>query len=298
MSDFHAPTLEDRNWFCQRMQWSGFRGCEYNFTNTFLWNEAFRQDIIRIGYFASVRLTDAKGTRYLYPAGRGNVAEAIEALKRDATELQIPFWLIGLTDEGRSTLDNLFPGRFSYQENRGMFDYLYLVDRLADLPGKHLHAKRNHIRRFEEHYPDWRFELLTAENLPECREMDEIWYRQNHSEGDTLSDEAKALRKAFSCFRELGLEGGLIRAGGRVVAFAIGDRMGADTYDIHFEKAFSDIQGAYAIINREYARWIRSHHGGVVYINRENDMDVEGLRKAKLSYRPDLLLTKYSALER
>jgi hypothetical protein len=297
MTEFRAPTPDDKQWFCDRMLWSGFRGCEYNFSNTFLWNEVYRQDIARLGDFASVRLTDANGTRYLYPAGRGDPAGVIEALKQDADDLHIPFRLIGVTDEGCGTLGRLFPGRFAFQENRGMSDYLYLVDRLADLPGKHLHAKRNHIRRFEENFPDWRFEALNAENLPECLAMDEGWYRQNHVEGDTLPQEAKALRKGLACFRELGLEGGLIRAGGRVVAFAVGDRMGVDTYDIHFEKAFSEVQGAYTVINREYARWIRAHHGGVVYINRENDLDVPGLRKAKLSYRPDLLLAKYTAVE-
>lgn len=297
MSDFHAPTLGDKQWFCDRMFWSGYRGCEYNFSNTYLWNEVYRQEIASIGDFASVRLTDPNGTRYLFPAGRGDLRATIEFLKQDADSLGIPFRLIGVTQQGHEKLGRLFPGRFACEENRAMFDYLYQVDKLADLPGKHLHAKRNHIRRFEENNPDWRFEVLTAENLPDCLAMDDVWYEQNHVEGDTLNLEAKALRKAFSCFHELGLEGGLIRAGGRVVAFAIGDRMGVDTYDIHFEKAFSEIQGAYAIINREYARWIRAHHGGIVYINRENDLDEEGLRKAKLSYKPDLLLAKCTAVE-
>ena len=96
-------------------------------------------------------------------------------------------------------------------------------------------------------------------------------------------------------FEALGLEGGLIRINGSVAAFTIGDRLNGDTYDVHFEKAYAGIQGAYAMINREFARWVREHHPDIKYLNREEDMGVEGLRKAKESYYPDLLLEKYTA---
>ena len=94
----------------------------------------------------------------------------------------------------------------------------------------------------------------------------------------------------------LGLEGGLIRVYGEVVAFTIGDRLSADTYDVHFEKAYGELQGAYAMINREFARWVREHHPEVKYLNREDDMGVPGLRKAKESYYPDLLVEKHTAI--
>ena len=75
----------------------------------------------------------------------------------------------------------------------------------------------------------------------------------------------------------------------------MGDLLSADTYDVHFEKAYGELQGAYAMINREFARRVRQRHPQVRYLNREDDMGVEGLRKAKESYYPDLMVEKFSA---
>ena len=85
---------------------------------------------------------------------------------------------------------------------------------------------------------------------------------------------------------------------GEVVAFTMGDRLNSDTYDVHFEKAYGELQGAYAMINREFARWVRAKHPNVRYLNREDDMGVEGLRKAKESYYPDRMVEKYAATQR
>ena len=107
-----------------------------------------------------------------------------------------------------------------------------------------------------------------------------------------------ALRLALAHYDELGLEGGLIRVYGEVVAFTIGDILSSDTYDVHFEKAYGERQGAYAAINQQFARWVREHHPQVRYLNREDDMGVEGLRKAKESYYPDRMVEKHSAVWR
>ena len=93
----------------------------------------------------------------------------------------------------------------------------------------------------------------------------------------------------------LEMEGGLLRVNGQVVAFTMGSRVSDDTFDVQFEKALTQVEGAYPMINREFARWVRAHHPEIVYLNREDDMGEENLRKAKLSYHPDLLLEKYVA---
>ena len=144
------------------------------------------------------------------------------------------------------------------------------------------------------------FEPLTDANIPECIAMDNAWFAQRDSEMEAeekkqLGYENDAVHDALRNFDALGLIGGLIRAGGQVVAFSLGDRLGTDTFDVHFEKAFGDIQGAYAVINREMARYVRQTYPDVVYLNREDDVGIEGLRKAKLSYYPDILLEKYTA---
>ena len=218
-------------------------------------------------------------------------------------ERRQPLRLVCLTTRQMEELDRLMPGRFAYEADRDGFDYLYDIDRLADLTGKKLHAKRNHINRFMDNNPSWVYEEITPQTLPECLEMDQEWYRRSMvregaAEERDLGDEGIALRTAMDHYHALGLEGGLIRVYGEVVAFTMGDRLNSDTYDVHFEKAYGELQGAYAMINREFARWVRAKHPNVRYLNREDDMGVEGLRKAKESYYPDRMVEKYAATQR
>ncbi|WP_130848189.1 DUF2156 domain-containing protein [Intestinimonas timonensis] len=300
MIEFHKPQLTDKPWVDELLRRADHRGCEYNFTNLFVWSDAYDQRIARVGDFLVTHLCGALGCSYIYPAGSGDIAPVLTALEEDATERGVPFRLVCLTQPQIQELDTLFPGRFTFEADRDGFDYLYDIDRLADLGGKKLHAKRNHINRFIENNPSWVYEDITPESLPECLEMDKEWYRRSMvreglAEERDLGDEGRALRLAMEHYHALGLEGGLIRVYGEVVAFTMGDLLSSDTYDVHFEKAYGELQGAYAMINREFARRIRQRHPQVRYLNREDDMGVEGLRKAKESYYPDLMVEKYSA---
>ena len=300
MIEFHKPQLTDKPWVDELLRRADHRGCEYNFTNLFVWSDAYDQRIARVGDFLVTHLCGALGCSYIYPAGSGDIAPVLTALEEDATERGVPFRLVCLTQPQIQELDTLFPGRFTFEADRDGFDYLYDIDRLADLGGKKLHAKRNHINRFIENNPSWVYEPITRESLPECMEMDREWYRRSMvreglAEERDLGDEGRALRLAMEHYHALGLEGGLIRVYGEVVAFTMGDLLSSDTYDVHFEKAYGELQGAYAMINREFARRIRQRHPQVRYLNREDDMGVEGLRKAKESYYPDLMVEKYSA---
>ena len=130
--------------------------------------------------------------------------------------------------------------------------------------------------------------------------MNELWHRENEGyEGEeTFEEDGVALQKCMAHYDQMGLDGLLLRSeGGKVLAFTMGEPMGAgDTYDVHFEKAFAEVPGAYPLINREFARWVQVRYPQVRYLNREDDMGVEGLRQAKKSYYPDLLLEKYSAV--
>lgn len=172
--------------------------------------------------------------------------------------------------------------------------------------GKKLHGKRNHIRRFEESHPDWQVEQITMDNLAECAEMDLEWNRRYRSldaageeaEARTRLDERHAMSRAFAHYEALGMDGLLLRTGGKVVAFTMGSPISADTFDVHFEKAYGEIQGAYPMINREFARWLQANRPGVRWLNREDDMGLEGLRKSKESYYPDRMVEKSAAIRR
>lgn len=301
MIEFRMPQLADKAWIDQLLRRSDYRGCEYNFTNLFAWKDAYRHQVARLEDFLVVHLCGGLGCSYLYPAGSGDWKAVISALQADAEERGQPLRLVCLTLEQTQALEALFPGRFRFAPDRDGWDYLYEIDRLADLGGKKLHGKRNHINRFLENNPTWVYEPITPDSLAECLEMDKEWYRRSMiregaAEERDLGDEGRALRLAIEHYHALGLEGGLIRVYGEVVAFTMGDMLSSDTFDVHFEKAYGELQGAYAMINREFARWVRERHPEVRYLNREDDMGVEGLRKAKESYYPDLMVEKYSAV--
>lgn len=297
MIEFREPEKSDKSWVDALLVHGSERGCEYNFTNLYAWNGPYDQEVARLDDFLLVRLCGSLGCSYLYPVGRGDVRTAIDALSADFRPCGKPLQLVCLSPEHKKELEGLYPGKFRYEADRDGFDYLYEIDRLADLTGKKLHNKRTQINHFLEEHPDWTFEEITPENLPECRKMDEEWYRENrgYQGDDTLVDEGAALKLAFDAYEELGLDGGLLRSGGKVIAFSMGDHLTADTYDVHFEKAFSAITGAYTMMNREFARFVREQYPRVQYLNREDDMGVAGLRQAKESYYPDLMAEKYSA---
>jgi len=297
---FHTPAAEDKGWIDPILASSPTRACEYHFTTIYLWGSHLHKAVARVGDRLVMRLFQGEQVRYLFPAGSGPLEPAIWAMEEDARACGVPLRMICLPQEFREELETAMPGQFSFRENRNTADYLYRVDKLADLSGRKLHGKRNHIHRFDDKFPDWMFEPLTEGNAAECVAMEQEWYTKRMEELDpvqreNLRHETAAVQEALGRFRELGLEGGLIRGEGRVLAFALGSPLGEDCFDIHFEKAFGDIQGAYTVITREMARHVRRRYPQVVWLNRGEDMGVEGLRKAKLSYYPDELLTKYSA---
>ena len=140
-------------------------------------------------------------------------------------------------------------------------------------------------------------ETLTPANIDAVREMAAKWYeaRLAHDPQADFHLEQRALRRALDRFEVLGLEGMVLYDGDRVIAFSIASQLSTDTMDVHFEKALEDVDGAYTAINQAFAQHLRDKHLHIRYLDREEDMGIEGLRKAKLSYCPDHLTEKYWA---
>ena len=306
MIAFRDPEIGDRQWVEERFRASGNQGCEYSFSTLFLWSGAYQQQVAPMDGFVLERLRGKLGAGYLFPAGSGPLEPVLSALEKDAAERGEPCRFFCVTPEQAERLEQLRPGQYAFQSDRDGWDYLYALDRLAGLGGKKLHGKRNHIRRFEESHPDWQVEQITMDNLAECAEMDLEWNRRYRSldaageeaEARTRLDERHAMSRAFAQYEALGMDGLLLRTGGKVVAFTMGSPISADTFDVHFEKAYGEIQGAYPMINREFARWLQANRPGVRWLNREDDMGLEVLRKSKESYYPDRMVEKSAAIQR
>lgn len=292
--EFRSIVLADKQWIQPLFDMSGFRSEEYNFGFCYIWRDVFHYQAARLG---DRLLLKAEGEKrkpsYAFPPGSGDPVPAIEAMMRDAQAAGYPFTFHIVLEEERKLLEVLYPDKFEFRALTDYFDYVYDAESLITLRGKKLHSKRNHVNRFKQSYPDWAYEEITPENMPEVIKMSEEWCIINECHAtQTGHDEACAVHRALTDFFSLDMDGGLIRTGGKVVAFSIGERLTADTYLVHIEKAFSEYQGSYTIINQEFAA---RNCEGYLYIDREDDSGQPGLRKAKLSYRPAFMVEKYAA---
>ena len=302
MISFEPPSLSDRCWATALAALEGPPLCDYSFPVLFCWQQTYGFQIARLNRRMLVRLESSRGPAYLWPVGDGDPTPALEALTREAHSQGHPLRLICLGQYHKNWLADRYPGRFAFAEVRDSFDYLYSVDRLADLPGKKLHAKRNHIHQLDDHCPGWTWAPLTEEDIPDCLAMSEDWYQEARLRDtpdalSTLEDEHRALCLAMEYRRPLGLEGVVLRWQGEVFAFALGAPLTDTVFDVHFERARNDIQGAYPAVNRSFAQYVRNRYPRIRYLNREDDMGIEGLRKAKLSYYPDYLQVNFCAVE-
>jgi hypothetical protein len=181
--------------------------------------------------------------------------------------------------------------------DRDSFDYIYSIDDLADLKGRKFQKKRNHLNRFRENHPTCQALPLDESTRVAAFCLLRRWY-ENRKTTDPHKDfhlEQIALERAFAFQAPLGIEGMVLLENGEPLALAMGSRLNADTFDIHFEKAREDIDGAYAAINQAFASYLREKYPELRWLNREDDLGLEGLRKAKLSYNPDHLVEKYWA---
>ena len=291
MIDFRSIKIEDRPWIDERLKEADFRGCEYSFVNNFIWQKPYNINFANINGFYCLS-SGKESSVYTYPAGKGDIKPVIEALMNEAKEKGEKFVLRGITAENVEKLKELFPDKFDFEPKRDEFDYLYEVSRLSTLSGRKLHGKRNHIARFKDN-PNWVYEPITEENIAECYEMNKEWGKLYGGENeDSLKDELFAVKEAFDHFFELKMLGGIIRQDGKIVAYTMASHLNSDTLDVNIEKAFHSIQGAYPMINQQF---ILNACQDFEYVNREEDTGDEGLRKAKLSYVPDILLEKYTA---
>ena len=199
-----------------------------------------------------------------------------------------------MLEEDRQELENWFPGQFLFRTSRDNFDYVYGIDDLADLRGRKFQKKRNHFNRFQAEHPDYRVAPLDGCNMPAAQCMVDEWYANRLREdphGDYLLENI-AMARAFRSYGPLGMEGLVLEEDGRVLAVTMGSKLAENTFDIHFEKAREDVDGAYTAINCEFARYLRLKYPQIRYLDREDDLGLEGLRKAKLSYNPTVLLEK------
>lgn len=265
--------------------------CENAFANLIIWGDAYNNMIAEKDGILFIKSGREGHESFRLPVG-GDLKKGIELLKEYAKGEPLRFW----AQEGPRLQEftELYGQDYQAEPNRDAFDYIYPSKALALLEGKKYHSKRNHINAFSKRFV-WKYEPITDENLPLVMECAEKWYGEKAPLEESMLFEREGVKTLLSNREKLGIEGGAVMVDGMVVAFTLGSAINDEVFDIHIEKALKDYAEAYTVINREFAKTLADRYP---YINREDDMGIEGLRKAKLSYCPEKILEKYSIREK
>lgn len=295
MLTFKSLELKDKDIINSYLRHQNYRASDLCFTNLYCWGKKFDTQFAITCDWLFIRFKDNNvRNSYLKPVGRGNLKEAIDLILEDHSSYSTPFQMRGLTEEMIGEIEAVMPGQFDYKLNRSVSDYIYTTEKLIHLKGKKLQSKRNHINRFKRENV-WKYHSLTGNPalVEECKNMLNKWMEMNKEEKDpSLIYDDYATTLMLDNFEYFGLKGGLICVDNEIAAFTIGEPLTEDTIVVHVEKAFTAIHGAYTIINQQF---VENEASQFLYVNREEDMGIENLRQAKLSYHPDILLEKYNA---
>lgn len=287
---FKRPELEDREVINSYFKKAPSRSCERTFANVYLWSRHFH---VRYAIIEDTLIfqDDGDALAYAFPAGEERcVKKALQFLENYSRERGFPLKLYNVTQKNFAQLEEWYPGEFQVEYQRDGADYVYETEKLATLAGKKLHSKRNHINKFKMQNRDWCYESLDEKNQEECFQMALEWRTQNGCNDDPNKNaEMCVTLNALRLYKELGQQGGVLRVNGEIVAFAIGEPICEDTFVVHIEKAFPQVEGAYPMINQQF---VLHECMDYKYVNREEDTGAEGLRKAKLSYKPVFMVEK------
>lgn len=292
MFDFRKIQLSDKDRAKAALAVSNFRGCEYSFANNMAWHRLADTVITFDGdFYICCSFYDGQPV-FIFPAGvpldqqgRAKYLDLFARLERFAAMDGHLLRVCSVTAENLEWLREEFPGA-EVQSYRGSADYIYDTESFTALAGKRFHGKRGHIKSFRQH--DWYCREISSQDFDECA----LFAAGSYSADDfSAAVEQYAIHTFFSDFEQLGLKGMALYCEGELAGFTIGEQLNSDTFVVHVEKARADIRGAYPTLANEFAK---RYAAGYRYINREEDMDIEGLRRSKMSYQPKFLLEKFT----
>lgn len=295
MIPFHPLILADKDMIRARVHDTDCRNCDLNFLNLVSWRFLYDTEVAVWEDWLLFRFKADGHLAYLAPVGPGDWAAVVRELLADAEAQGEPFLMLGVCENSLARLNAALPQYFYAKGDRRFSDYIYCRDALSTLAGKKLQPKRNHVNRFLKTYPNYEYLPLTEDLIPACLQLEEKWGEEKAENSGLLgyAAERRSMKTVFQNWTALEAVGGALLVEDRLVAFTFGSPINHDTFGVCVEKADTGYDGAYAVINREFVRRLPPQF---VYVNREEDLGIEGLRKAKLSYQPEILLHKYSVM--
>ncbi len=300
--EFIKPMLKNADEIRKYLENNEYRSCDFCVGTLVLWGDYFHYRYAVVNdTFVIGQEKNGEIAAVTFPVGEeNNIYDAVEMLMKFFSDKGKNACFMNVTKDIEAKLNEWYPGKFKIIYDRNNADYIYLAEKLSTFSGRKLHSKKNHCNHFIEEFPDYTFEPITDENKKYCLRLEDRWNSdidesKNVNEEQKLENEAdyeeRAISYALDHMKELGLTGGVLMAREKAVAFTIGEPLTKDTYVVHFEKAVESVQGAYPMICREYVSKVIEPQG-YIYVNREEDLGVDGLRMSKMSYQPEMLYEK------
>lgn len=293
MFNFREIELSDKVWIDELLSKSDFMGCEYSFANNVAWRRLNDSVISRYNDFYLISTSDDDNIYLTYPAGEGDILDFIVLFNNFCKNNGKKFVLSSVSSENLEFLKGNFNDKIEeIKSNPDYYDYIYNADDLINLRGKKYHSKRNHISNFKKQ--PWEYKVLTHDLFDDCIEFITKSYNHKNDPDDFSSIvEQYAINTFFNNFEYMNLKGGVLYQNNNIVGVTIGEKINSDTLVVHIEKASASVNGAYPTICNEFAK---ANAYDLKYINREEDLGIEGLRKSKRSYNPCFMLEKHTVI--
>jgi uncharacterized protein len=262
---------------------------EMTFTNLFIWRYYYQFQIAFHQEFVTL-LAQPKGAHpyFFPPLGKGDIRSwAIECLNYFKNQDLLPCFQ-RIPESMTKELSD-FSG-LKIVADRDNSDYVYRINKLIRLSGNKYHTLKNHINRFNKKHT-WEYLPLTPDLIEECLNLQEEWCRsKNCLESHHLLNEDQAIIESINKMNSLSYKGGVIRIDQKVEAFTLGEILNPETVVIHIEKANPELPGLYPVLQQQF---LEREWSIIPFVNREQDLGIEGLRKSKLSYHPEFMVNKY-----
>lgn len=292
---FKDLNLEDKLVFDKYLKPYNFKTYEYSFTNLFMWRKA---DHIQYSIFQEaliIKKRDSSGAYYfMQPIGynRDNLKIIVDKLIEYIKEYKFHYLFKQAEADFLKDLTECCPNEFSIIEDRDSFDYIYDSSRLINLSGRKIKNQKNHYNNFIKNNV-YRITNITEEEVNQCMRFSQQWFDKKGSEEGDLIYEQKAIEELLQ-YRELfNLKTLAVYVNGHISAFTIGEKINDNMAIIHIEKADSRINGLYNFLNKTF---VEEYFSKVPFINREEDLGIDGLRMTKLAYKPVRLECKYNIM--
>lgn len=299
MLKFKSIEIGDKKLFEKYTLCHGYHNIEASFANIYLWRKAWGISMAADEDAMYLHMDNGAEASFMLPPFlrdcdinmSGPLKKCEEYLKNEEEATPL---IKGVTAMIKNKIENDCPGEYLFTPDRDNFDYVYNSEDLCMLRGKKYHAKRNHINSLiKEH--SYEYESYSDEYYEPCIKLQQQWIENKEEFSQGYEEELFVTKEALSNLDTLGLKCGLLFVDGKLEAFSIGEKFDKDMAIIHIEKANPNVQGSYPLINREF---VKNEWCDIKYINREEDMGIEGLRRAKLSYNPVFLIEKFDCVRR